>query len=204
MFISPVSNGPLVVDVDGDGICDGINPSLVPITIDMGMAASNQALSLALVGMPPAGTPDFFSPTTKPPGCDAVMTAPNAPDPLCLDSGTPMFLSIASKDDNVGNAAIFTIPPLAPASFNCVGQQLDTRNNLPEGPACVAAIAKDSTGNWGVSQPIRICIDRGTGMCAGWPKTTGLPECTGTVKAGIPPTTTCTAPGFTSGILYTN
>jgi hypothetical protein len=204
LYASPVTNGPLVVDVDGDGDCDTINPGLDTISLGMGMTSSNQALSLGLVPIPPSGSADFFSSTTTQAGCDAIMTGASAPDPLCLDSGSPMTIAIPHlHDDNVGNAAIFTIPPITP-SYNCTGLQLDTRNNLPEGPTCLAVVAKDTMGNWGVSQPIRVCIDRGGGKCAGWPNPSVLPECTGTIKTGVPPTTACTAPNFGGGILLTN
>ena len=45
---------PLVVDSDGDGVCDKINPLLVPTTTPM---SSNDALLVNMVPIAPAGTP---------------------------------------------------------------------------------------------------------------------------------------------------
>ncbi len=202
LYVMPEPPGmetPMVVDTDGNGSCDDINPHIMP-TSGMVMM-SNQAVQLDLAPVTKLGAPDFV-PDGAPlePGCDrdgdpAVTLAPPA---LCSQSGTDMTYTLHNGSDP--EPSIWTIPPVLDDAYDCVGLQFDSLNRLPEGPACAVVRAKDKTGNIGVSAPLRICVDRNGGLCPpGWQTT--APNCTGsydkptdTVSA-----TACTPTTFQSG-----
>lgn len=182
MFASPTSNGPLAVDTDGDGICDDVNPLLIPTTT---VTASNQALSLAMTAIPTGGGADYRLgplPAWASFACsfEGEASVLNPPNPLCVFAGTTMTISLSYTA--AGTPAIWTIPPVTSDSVGCIGLQLDSRNRLPEGPTCIVARASDNTGNHNVARPLRVCIDRGgAGVCAAWPPAAGaFPDCTGT------------------------
>ena len=73
--------------------------------------------------------------------------------------------------------------------LTCAGGAFDARN-LPDGPACLAAVAADYLGNQAVSEPIAICINATHGSaCAGFdPNAVACSDgCTGTSFAPQPP-----------------
>jgi hypothetical protein len=208
LYASPASNGPLIVDTDtageGLGYCDSINPNLQPIS--GGMAASGQALALKLINIPPAGGGDFTS--TTPPAAPNPYLAlcpewgiagAQVPPPVCSKAGTDLTDVIGYEDTGVGHSAIWTIPPLSPPDYTCLGLQLDSSNQLPEGPTCLAVVARDRAGNQNVSPPIRVCIERTPGFCSSWAPA-NYPNCTGTyVKSTGTTNNTACAPLKLSG-----
>ncbi|HXI56195.1 MAG TPA: hypothetical protein VNO55_09055 [Polyangia bacterium] len=144
---------PLVVDSDGDGICDKVNPLLVPTSTPM---SSKDALLINLVPIAPSGSGDMTpDPSALDIGC-APGTGTNPPDPLCatsdLTAAIPYAFSRAS--------AIWSMAPVIGATPYCVGNQFDAfANNIGDGWACLAIRAADFLGNQQVSRVIRICID---------------------------------------------
>jgi hypothetical protein len=175
-------NTPLAVDTDGDTnhLCDNVNPALIPSSSAL---TAGQALSLQLVPLAPGGGPDYTAGATNPDPavCKQMGEASFVPPlPLCKQAGTGLTYVLPYNDPNVGNVAIFSIPPVTGKPDGCVGLQLDTNNRLPEGPACVVTVAVDQAGNSTVSAPLHICIDHGTpNVCAGWPMVTPPTTCTG-------------------------
>jgi hypothetical protein len=174
--IPAVGPASLVVDVDGDGMCDDINPKLVPTPQ---VTMSGQALALQMVEIPTNGQADFRSPLPKPPAtapwdqspldCTYFGDASNSPPvPLCSSANTPMTIAIPRFGDSAN--PIWTLPPVTTQPTGCVGFQLDSLNTLPEGPTCVAVRARDKAGNVNVSPPIRICIERtaASTACDSW------------------------------------
>lgn len=160
----------LAVDTDNDGICDDVNPTLIP-TSDVTM--SGEALALAMSPLAQnTGTPDYQPAAGTPTGCshigDAGTTVP--PDALCISTGLTFTLP---WNDVV--PPIFSIGPIT--ANQCAGYQVDSLNHLPEGPTCVLARAVDKAGNQMVSYPLHICIDRGGGKCT--PFTFNATDCTG-------------------------
>jgi hypothetical protein len=146
----------LVVDSDGDGTCDAVNPRLVPTTTPMG---SSDALLVNLVPVPPTGTANFTPDPGAPPGffpdCE-VGTDSLAPPVMCRTSD----LSIAIPARLSGEAALWAIPNVVPGTVQCVGHQLDAvGNHLGDGPACLAVRAHDRLGNAQVSRVLHVCID---------------------------------------------
>ncbi len=188
MFAIAGANGPLVVDTDGDGKCDSINPLLIPSTKATG---PNEALSIRMAQITTPGVPDFLNAATDPlaAGCTKMGEAGAVlPGPLCDLANTYMTVSLYYTSLKI--PSIWTIPPVGSGQEACVGYQLDTLNRLDEGPTCLAVRARDIAGNPGVSMPLRVCIDRGGGKCGSWTP----PNCTGTFNpvTNVVTSTPCT------------
>lgn len=169
---------PLVVDTDGDEVCDAVNPLLVPTTTPM---SSKDALLVNMVPIAPGGVPDM-TPEPNAPCKTGSATLP--PDPICdstFNSSkvrwgvvpglgvyphshyTPNFIPYAIK----GLSAIWTIPPIESNKIQCAGRQFDSLGaNVSEGWVCMAVVASDQLGNSQVSRVLRVCIDKdGSGDC---------------------------------------
>ncbi len=201
---------PLVVDSNGDGTCDQINPLLVPTTDPPTM--TNQVLKVRLAGVPPAGSADFegsLDPTTLPPDapCSVKGSSLTPPGRLCSFEQPTIAIGYAGAQP-----AVWSVEPYDPV-FRCLGNQFDAlANNIPEGWACIAVETADLAGNKSVSAPIRVYIqyNEAGGFCA--PPPAGAsppPACTGTfVPSGdptVPGTATvgaCTARKFTGTDYY--
>lgn len=184
----------LVVDTDGNGTCDSINPLLTPTTQPPTM--NNQVLKIRLSPVPKAGNADFTPDSSLPdvawgtcqPGID-----PSRPGPICQFGGQPTIaISYA-----FGESAIWSVDPIDQS--HCFGNQFDTlANNIGEGWACVAVGTRDQTGNYSVSAPLRIYIKYNGVTAFGLdpPASAGPPPaCTGIYDRG---TNTVTAGGCTT------
>ena len=146
----------LVVDSDGDGVCDKVNPLLVPTTTPM---SSKDALLVNLAPIDPAGHADLTGDPSLPadsslpcgPGVDAAR-----PDPLCLTTD----LTIAIPYSFSAQPAIWAPAPIIATAPQCVGNQFDAfANNLHDGWFCMAVRAADKAGNMQVSRVLRVCVD---------------------------------------------
>ncbi|MBK8480293.1 MAG: hypothetical protein IPL40_03820 [Proteobacteria bacterium] len=186
LFVLPGAVGkPIVVDTDGDGFCDAINPAVVPLG---SRPDPGQAVAVDLAPIPGSGIADF-TPHLNPPlptglGC---VNGDEAKSPRSLCDTTPASMSsIITYSTKL--PAIWTIPPVRPSDDDyCVGIGFDFRaNEIPAGWACIAAEARDELGNLGVSRPIRVAVEYGTSrfLPGPAPATAGAaPNCTGTLDA---------------------
>ena len=153
---------PLVVDNDGDGNCDIINPKLVPTTTPL--TSPRQVLKVRLKPVPPAGAADYRPDPTVP--LDECMPGTDTDPPFAI-CGTPDPVVAISYAH--GASAIWAIEPIAPdAPGYCFGSQLDTfANNVPDsttdkvlpGWRCIAIATADLNGNVSTSLPIRVWVD---------------------------------------------
>lgn len=199
MFIVDDSDRALIVDTNGDGVCDSIDPNLVPTSVPV---ASNEAAVIDMLGLAPSGDADFtmnvvpgFNGTTEA-NCNPG-TAADPPSPIC-DITSPA--TRITKPTIGTDPVIFSIPPAN--GIQCMGNAFDAvATNISDGWACVAIRAEDTLGNVGISAPLRVCIDSNGDMveCPAWGTvtTTGLPDCTGTwtKSTGVTdPNTDCTLP----------
>ncbi|MGZ7008120.1 MAG: hypothetical protein ACXVLX_21190, partial [Ilumatobacteraceae bacterium] len=203
LYISSEANGPIVVDQDDpNGHCDTINPKLVPISMGGMPVSGKEALALKMQWIPVGGkgTIDFTdgTPDATYPKCD-VFGKPMAafPPPLCAMTGeaSPITYVVPHPDPTCDNSAIWSIPPFTNAITDCEGYQVDTQNLIPEGPVCVAVVAKDKAGNVNVSPPLRLCLERSSGHCTGFPAAAANMKCTGKydkVNDVVSTTTPCT------------
>lgn len=161
LYILDDTSQALIVDRNGDGICNDINPDLLP-TITLS-GDPRETLKLNMVALKPAGTadyrPDMLTPTPPSP-CAAWGVATEPPDFLCPVVEDDLHVLIwytYNKDE----PSIYGLPPFnASSPLYCSGIQFDARaNNISEGWACIAVKAVDTVGNIGVSAPLRVCID---------------------------------------------
>jgi hypothetical protein len=175
LAIIPTGNGPLVVDSDNDGICDELNPLLIPTNGPI--TASDQSIELNLVPLNAGGKPDFSnSGGTLAPGCGQNGEAGAAAPPLLCDkAGTTLTYVLMNASDPTPE--IFSIPAVVANDFQCIGLQFDSMNRIGYGKACAAVVAADKAGNVGVSSPLRFCIDDGASACTGYTFT--ATDCTG-------------------------
>jgi hypothetical protein len=186
---------PLVVDTDGDGFCDDINPKLEPTTEPL--TGPKQVLKIRMKPVPVAGLADFYppdylaagQPSLLPTGC-AIGKDPDSPVDLCIGPQPTIALSYMTLP------SIWSIEPIAPADPNyCFGSQLDTKANNVLPPAagmpgsgwkCLAIATADHVGNRSTSAPLRVYLpdfnNGGSGLyCPTVPATAGPPpSCTGT------------------------
>jgi len=180
VYVLDDATQPLIVDIDGDGVCDVINPHLIPTTKPP--TQNNQVLKVRLAGVPGQGDADYREDGNGAADCPY---PPVANPPLFLCPGNQPFMTIAG----FGNLPmIWSVEPINRAW--CMGYQFDTRaNNIGEGTgagdptgwACMAVQTSDLSGNTGVSPPMRIYIRYGgTGAGATAPANFGAPPaCTG-------------------------
>ena len=195
LYVFDDTTRPLVVDTDGDGVCDAINPEIVPATMPM---LANEAAVVALAGINPTGAAAFGAATfggANAASCVAGMAA--APPALCLGESSTIVIDTPFTNET----QIFGVPPVG--EFNCLGFAFDARaTNISDGWACAATVVTDRVGNRGVSAPLRICIDADGDQaeCSAWGTTTtpNRPSCTGTVTAGVVTATPCTPRTFPS------
>ena len=205
LYILDDTSQPLVIDTDGDGYCDDINPDIIPIGSE---PRPTDAVALKLVSVAPGGSADYFFvrdedgneqfsvnskgeytplPYQLHPACHIWGLNDKPPTALCLPVLTTVKIySTAVKT----NPAIYTIPPVDSKSdgFKCLGLPFDFRaNNIEDGWACAAAVADDNLGNRGVSPPIRVMVDKDwksrISIPLGPTEMTGLPHCTGTMQS---------------------
>jgi hypothetical protein len=185
VYILDDTSQPLVVDSNGDGACDEINPLLVPTTDPPTM--TNQVLKIRLAGVPPAGSGDFEPDVSLPANAPCGRGTASAPPPvLCNFEQPDMAVGYAG-----GAPAIWSVEPIDP-TFRCLGNQFDAlANHISEGWACIAVGTVDQAGNKGVSVPMRVYIkyDEAGGFCAAPPAGAGTPPtCTGTFVPSADPT----------------
>jgi hypothetical protein len=206
---------PLVVDTDGDGFCDALNPKLQPTTSPL--QGPRQVLKVRMAPVPPAGAGDFATPDPTLPlqtsaGLCLAGRDVDPPVDLCALGPQPsMAISYAG-----GLPAIWAAEPVAPKDpAFCFGGQLDTKaNNITAatgaaGWKCIAVVAADMNGNQSTSAPIRVYLDnyRFGGRAETWCPNNAVPpagagpppNCTGTYNkaTGVVSTTpTCKSRNF--------
>jgi hypothetical protein len=171
----------LVVDTNGDGVCDAVNPLLTPTTTPM---SSGDALLVNMVPIPPTGasnyTPQMNLPSHAP--CISGDQA-KGPSPICLTTSLTQAIHYTSTN----TPAIYSIAPVQADNLQCVGRQFDALGNfVQDGWICIAVAVPDALGNMQVSRPLRVCLDKDGqgGECgAGRP---APPNCTGTQTASKP------------------
>jgi hypothetical protein len=159
---------PLVVDTSDppDGICDDINPDLVP---SVSPQSSKDAQLIDMVSLPAnSGSGDY----TPLPGSACSGKDANPPNALCDTTYSVAKNQVTTYWPgyavNLALPSIWTIAPIVNDGLRCAGNQFDASNNLKDGWACVAVVASDKMGNKQVSRPIRICVvgQPGSTACA--------------------------------------
>jgi hypothetical protein len=166
----------LVVDTDGDGRCDDINPMLRPTS---GPVGPSDALAVQMTPLSGAGNAWFLEDPAGYagyPGCTARSGTFVAPNAVCLGASG---LQRVIERPATGSPEIYTIAPVDDEGA-CMGFPFDSlANDIQDGWACVAVRVVDNLGNVGVSRPLRVCIDRdgdGSDGCPALPSYNNLPD----------------------------
>jgi hypothetical protein len=163
IFVLDDSDMALIVDTDGDGVCDALNPIIEPVTVP---TSSTEAAVISAAAVAPQGNSWFVSsaePYGSTPGIDDdICVTPEPQDltpPETLCTSSPMTRAISAETGQGGTtAAVFTIPPVG--GPQCTGNAFDApATNISDGWACAVAFAADSLGNEGLSAPLRFCVD---------------------------------------------
>jgi len=145
---------PLIVDLDADGDCDDINPSLEPTPGGLPGEAWHNNMN----PLDPTGTADFTpDPLDLPiPGICDDGSDEEAPDPLC----DPTELTIAAHQDDATEVPVIYSLGRPVAGPLCGGSEFDARGNgFGNGWLCMAVRARDGVGNIGISDPLRVYVD---------------------------------------------
>ncbi len=159
LYVLDDTSQPLVVDTDDDGICDSINPNVIPLGSSPKVG---QAVSIKLSGVTPSGSADYYKEGTYlPKRCNAWggETTPVA-DTLCKT----VFATVVppARCQTATTEAIFTIPKIntAASGYTCLGMPFDfLANKFDSGWACAGVSAQDKLGNRGVSPPLRVFVN---------------------------------------------
>lgn len=162
MYVVDDSSVALVVDGDGDGFCDRINPDIDP-DISTGVVVVDLA-AVPASGAPPSGDVDAVAGGNA---SECAATYTSSGTQLC-ETEPEMTYAIATTFD--GRPQIYGIAPVNAGS--CAGYFFDAvATTIADGWACVAVVATDGLGNSSVSPPLRICIDHepdGAEGCPAW------------------------------------
>jgi len=189
----------LLIDTDGNGICDSINPNFLPnnplgnqpaVVIDMtpvdqsGTAFSPPLPAAESLPYPYDGFPFCYGgDNNNGTGADT-----DPPDEVCIATTLTRVIP-DNTDPNGSRPAIYGRSPLT--SLRCIGDRFDFPGaGINPGFACVAARATDNGGNESVSSPLRVCLDDALGAS----------DCPGGIGSGFAPAFTCTD-GCSTGAL---
>jgi hypothetical protein len=170
-----------VIDTDGDGFCDDINPEVVPIG---SKPLPGEAVAVAMAALAPGGSADFSGDPgggiPLHPVCDTWGDEKEPPKELCKT--TPVTVN-TFYTASASEPAIYTIPPIVSGSYQCMGLPFDFKaNSFNEGWVCAAVVADDNLTNRGVSPPIRLWYDQKLLSYGPLPGSAGTPPiCTGTL-----------------------
>jgi hypothetical protein len=180
VFIMPAARTqePLVVDSDGDGRCDEVNPRLLPTSPTVPPTVASGILQIRLAPVPPQGRGDFRPDPSLPSNAPCIEGSSKAPPKLLCNTFEQPTIAIGYSDSQ---PAIWSVEPID-NSFHCLGNQVDTfANGIAEGWACVAVQTRDKAGNQSVSVPMRVYVKYDTpSFCLPPPASAGPPpNCTG-------------------------
>ncbi|MDH5673661.1 MAG: hypothetical protein OEZ06_16010 [Myxococcales bacterium] len=173
----------LLIDTDGDGVCDEINFE------DLGLIDRPGLQRLEAVV--PAGSASYlegtaFSEDGHTASASLMCTSGMATTlpPYVCSGASSMRRVLPQPYGEAGQsfAAVFAFSLGTPGGIACTGKTWDLLNHVPEGWACLAARGEDAIGNVGVSPPLRVCIDdgidqQGTGVKPCDPLTDPIPKC---------------------------
>lgn len=182
LYVRPASGPPLLIDKDGNGVCDDVN--------DVDSKAGVSLAPITEAGSPAYGVDALDA--AKPPSMDGICVAQpgSPPTALCANQSSDMWYVL--KHFTEGTETAIYAPSVSPG-LACTGVDWELGGQLgkdDDGWVCLAARAVDKVGNVGVSRPLRLCVDR-----PGKPdNNAGPPPCA--VSSTVPPSCTnnCTAP----------
>jgi hypothetical protein len=178
LFLQPKVDQGLLWDSNGDGFCDSIEP----LDADTG----DEIPALQLFPVSPQGASWFGSATNETladvfpmPDFCTYQGTPTAPDRLCPPTKSSEMRRIIHWGVETQTPAIYGIQPIE--GLTCTGDSWEYYSRVSDGWVCLAALAKDTVGNQGVSPPLRLCFDDGVDPppdCSGPPPSCIIDGCT--------------------------
>jgi hypothetical protein len=149
--LDDTENHVLIVDTDGDGWCDAINPLLIPTTEPP--VTNDQVLKIRLVPIEREGVANFTPDSTLPTNFCRSGLDPTLPQPLCIGNQPTIAIGYAGSEPAIWS--------LEDVDVNwCFGKPFDSfANNISQGWACIAVATTDFANNSSVSPPLRVDID---------------------------------------------
>jgi hypothetical protein len=169
LYMQPFVEIPLLVDTNGDGICDAINKSDDKNVPDADRVTSDDdPTKIQLNEVKSTGQSFFAKPgfgTTTEPWFPECGFDPGGAEvqwgPVCMNSD--MYRVVVGRLSGFPSAVYAYQPTNRPDDITCNGIDWNikglTRDR--EGWLCLAARAVDGIGNVGVSKPLRVCYDDG-------------------------------------------
>jgi hypothetical protein len=156
---------PLIIDADGNGICDAINNAQT-----LGdKAPFATAFGPVLPGgtLPPGGT---TIPTADPDVNYCSGEPAGMAGRRCEGTSEMVFVPAHTTRNSTAPIPVVYAHAVTTSGVGCTGVSFDMSGVA--GWTCVAAAARDRTGaqgNLGVSQPLRVCRSLKAGDCGGLP-----------------------------------
>jgi hypothetical protein len=151
-FRNPADPAELLINSKdpGSGTCNEIG------------ASPNQAESINLTALQPAGFPWYSGEKVTSPvtGCVAYPTA--GPPPNLCGGVSSLWQVVRHRAYDLNEPAVYAFSPTA--GSECTGQAWGFKSLVDaDGFVCFAARAVDAIGNVGVSPPLRLCVDKNPG-----------------------------------------
>jgi hypothetical protein len=163
---------PLLIDTNGDGICDEIN--------FMDLPESKQPTITNLTALEPRGGSYFPKMLTDYSGPSCTDPNPGGAEPGMLPGAlcplTDMFRVVAGRAEGKP-PAVYGFMPTNGSTGECEGGAWEVQPIVGEGWRCLAARAEDTIGNVGISPPLRVCFHKSTGPAPSCPPG-DAPSCT--------------------------
>jgi hypothetical protein len=165
---------PLLIDTDGDQLCDEINikgdpagPMPEQLSLSPVTSTGNAYYSV---------TPNFSDPRNDVSGTSCTAGTATMP-PAYQCPASDMFRVITGPGEDKPSA-IYALRPANGSLGACDGNTWELGGVVGEGWKCLAVRAEDTIHNVGISRPLRVCISDGSGPVPCDPATDTLPTCT--------------------------
>lgn len=158
LFMQPDLTLPLLIDTNGDGVCDQVNYEPLSVAkqpLRQQLSAVNQTGS-AWFRLQPKGATGCRQPSDSTTDPVPDNQQPKEPNTTC-GFGSEMERVIPGRIEGKP-PAVYGIRPTNGGTGECDGESWPLMTLAHEGWNCVAARAQDTIGNVGISPPLRICF----------------------------------------------
>jgi hypothetical protein len=150
LYVEADKSKPLLIDKDGDGVCDEVAQVNNSNSIELNSVAPNlqvwykkgdEAAAPAVAGL----------------GCPLKDGPAQQPDTLCSKK-SDMYIALQDNYSTTPQPVIYAVG--VSAGDECTGVAWEfTGKTKSEGWTCFVARGVDNVGNVGVSRPLRLCVD---------------------------------------------
>jgi len=155
----------LMVDTDGNGVCDAVNPNLQPTSTPM---SSKDLLKIGMGKVGAGGTADFTPDESVDTNFCESGDEMMSPDFFCKSAFAPWKIGrkgdtgltlVPPTNEEPPDSALWGLPPIA-SGLECLGTPFDAyANHINDGWVCLGVSMADMQTNASVSVPLRLCVD---------------------------------------------